>query len=388
MLGFIGVALIVPVVEMAVDDMTIFGHILPQRIYHTHGNGGPKFSPEAYTRHFETQARIARWTESTHRVPQADAFAPPTPPPARPRSRVGAARARRAATANASAPRRPRCYCNNPARPPRARRLRRQRGTSTASSNLFPPRSCSRTSNPSHRHRRRRRTAARVRARRPRPPPHTRSYSYQQSPVAQRQGSYPPWPGFVYAQPGPCPQSVCSPFGAQRTRCRCSGGCWLWRQRERREAESGEKPESRFWAGEGKGEGGAEEERYVLSKPCAALAPHHIHDPPSDERAQGTLLSPPLLLPPYIPVPAPHIHISPFAVPSDYRCRSTVLLRNAPLRDYRRRGHPPTTAPPSHIPPCPLHPVPRRCGTSVLALPRCGDYPSHPHLFPRFTTHL
>ncbi|KAJ6563269.1 hypothetical protein DFH09DRAFT_1315453 [Mycena vulgaris] len=128
--------------------------------------------------------------------------------------------------------------------------------------------------------------------------------------------------------------------------------------------------------------------RGATSKPCAALARHHIRDPPSDERAQGTLLSPPLLLPPYIPAPAPHTHISPFAVPSDYRCRSTVLLRNAPLRDYRRRGHPPTTAPPSHIPPCPLHPVPRRCGTSVLALPRCGDYPSHPHLFPRSTTHL
>ncbi|KAJ7110281.1 hypothetical protein C8R43DRAFT_166532 [Mycena crocata] len=36
------------------------------------------FSPEAYNRHLETQARIARWTHSTHRVPQADPFAPPT----------------------------------------------------------------------------------------------------------------------------------------------------------------------------------------------------------------------------------------------------------------------------------------------------------------------
>ncbi|KAJ7439292.1 hypothetical protein FB451DRAFT_1446208 [Mycena latifolia] len=37
------------------------------------------YSPEAYQRHFETQARIARWAQATHQVPQKDPFAPPTP---------------------------------------------------------------------------------------------------------------------------------------------------------------------------------------------------------------------------------------------------------------------------------------------------------------------
>ncbi|KAJ7022219.1 hypothetical protein C8F04DRAFT_1194709 [Mycena alexandri] len=37
------------------------------------------FSEEAYKRHFETQARISKWTQSTQRLPQADPFTPPTP---------------------------------------------------------------------------------------------------------------------------------------------------------------------------------------------------------------------------------------------------------------------------------------------------------------------
>ncbi|KAJ7737150.1 hypothetical protein DFH07DRAFT_966597 [Mycena maculata] len=37
------------------------------------------FSPEAYSQHLATQARIARWAHDTHTVPQKDPFTPPTP---------------------------------------------------------------------------------------------------------------------------------------------------------------------------------------------------------------------------------------------------------------------------------------------------------------------
>ncbi|KAJ7660475.1 hypothetical protein B0H17DRAFT_1212592 [Mycena rosella] len=37
------------------------------------------FSPAASKRHLETQARIARWTQSTHELPQKDPHTPPTP---------------------------------------------------------------------------------------------------------------------------------------------------------------------------------------------------------------------------------------------------------------------------------------------------------------------
>ncbi|KAJ7758719.1 hypothetical protein B0H16DRAFT_642954 [Mycena metata] len=37
------------------------------------------FSEEAYKRHYETQARISKWTQNTTRVPPADPFTPATP---------------------------------------------------------------------------------------------------------------------------------------------------------------------------------------------------------------------------------------------------------------------------------------------------------------------
>ncbi|KAJ6535875.1 hypothetical protein DFH09DRAFT_1369570 [Mycena vulgaris] len=174
------------------------------------------FSPEAYTRHFETQARIARWTESTHLVPQADPFAPPTPAagpaplPGRRRTRSSGRHRERERTPPPPVP------LQQPQRtgPPRPQTAPPKNDIYGVQQPLYPavvqpyfyPHLPAPPPPPPHRRSRSTSQAA--------PPTHTRSYSYQQPPVAHRQGSYPPPPpppGFMYAQPGPGPQPMYAP---------------------------------------------------------------------------------------------------------------------------------------------------------------------------------
>ncbi|KAJ6535869.1 hypothetical protein DFH09DRAFT_1369568 [Mycena vulgaris] len=127
----------------------------------------------------QTQARITRWTESTHRAPQADPFASPTP-----RDRTSP----------------PPVPLQQPLAPPLRPQTAPPKGDIYGVQQPLYP-------------------AVVQPYFYPQPPPaaaptHTRSSSYQQPPVARRQGSYPPPPpppGFMYAQPGPGPQSVYAP---------------------------------------------------------------------------------------------------------------------------------------------------------------------------------